>query len=309
MFFNAKLIFIVFKFSSLKADGSFSVFKKSASIFIRKISKKGGAFKFLALFCLVLSCRGQQEEPIKHFRLPSIFKEPDLICQDEGQPFCWQFSSCRNFCKTLFPSEEKREVCHNWPASVAIAFEDMFKVITEGAFEYINPQTVKCFLKLNDKSNHLFFKNLDIERAKAFLKQIAFEPHLAYQIASEDKGDFSFLTALFKKIKNRVMSAIKQPLQRDGKNFPILIHEADNRQAWIWLNDYLIHYCRQKIGRKLLDCYCELLQDVENSILKNFFENEQFKRAHKEDIESRTCGSVQCEYGNPFDFKRLCDSI
>ena len=277
----------------------------------------------LVFCCFFLSCnRKTIELPAHFFSLPEEEegessttqlaseeeKEEGFMCLEEGTE-CWQFSECKTFCEDLFFKKEQRKECYNWPISLLEDFQNLQNIMKEESFSDIEAPVFKCFLKLTEDRKTILFKDFDKEDAKEFLEEVANNPELAFALAGEDKGDFSILRILFKKIKNRIPSAMSEELSK-GKNFLILLDEDDNRSAWVWFNDYIIDYCRGDSScKEPLDYYCEILEDVRHKTLTEFFENSHFKRKYKNDIESKSCGQTKCEYASVSDFKEMCDSI
>ena len=282
--------------------------------------------KSLSIACLSLSCSTKTLELPAYFystvdpeegisdlsSKESLDQEEDSVCKNrvnEENPVCWTFPGCRSFCEELFFSKEKQQICYNWPTALVDDFEILFSTMTKGLFQNIDSKIFKCFLKLSE-NNSILFKNLNEEESKEFLEEVAVNHNLAYHLASEDKGNFSVLTALFRKIKSRFINAIKQPLSHKHSNFLIALHKEENRSAWTWLNDYLIYRCRgDSTCKEPLDYYCEILEDVKGEALEDFFENNGFKREYRQRIESKTCGSSRCEYGELRDFDEMCDNI
>ena len=235
-------------------------------------------------------------------------KTESFVCQKEGRG-CWEFPECRSFCENLFFNEHSKQMCRQWPISLFEDFENLFVTINTKPFHSIEPQVLKCFLKLSEEKNVLF-KKFDMEEAKEFLEEVAVNPELAFYLAGEDKDNFSILNTLLKTIHSRVPSAIKKRLSLNKGHFLILLHEHQNRSAWAWLNDYIIYRCRRDSScKEPLDYYCEILQDIQPKILEDFFKNRHFKQEYKKDIELKNCGSATCQYGTAQDFEKMCEEL
>ena len=243
------------------------------------------------------------KKPLAEESYPESF-----VCQKGGRG-CWEFPECRNFCENLFFNEQSQHICHQWPISLFKDFENLFVTINTKPFHNIEPQVLKCFLKLS-KDKNILFKKFDMEEAKEFLEEVAVNPELAFYLAGEDKDRFSILHTLFQKIHSRVPGAIKSPLSLNKGHFLILLHEHQNRSAWAWLNDYIGYHCRRDSScKEPLDYYCEILRDVHPKIMEDFFKNRHFKQEYKKDIELKPCGSTTCPYGTVQGFEKMCEEL
>ena len=250
------------------------------------------------------------EPKLKHSEeLDGENQEEGYVCLREGRG-CWEFEECRTFCEDLFFSPENRQMCFEWPIDLYEDFKRLFVVRDTETFENIEPQVLRCFLGLSERNRSVFFKAFDEETAQEFLKEIAGNPKLAFELAGYDKGDFSLLDKLFKKISSYIIRAVKANLDYSKGNFLTLIHEYENRPAWTWLDDYIVHHCRRDSScEEPLEYYCKILEDNRSKELEDFFYNQNFKRSYRQRIEAQTCGSRNCEYGDVRDFKELCREI
>lgn len=254
----------------------------------------------------------ESDEKLKFLEQP-LEKEDELSCQEkEMNPdlACWTAPYCRNFCEVLFINKKDEQTCQNWSLELVNRFSDLHRIMTKDVFQDISPETFKCFLKLTD-NNPILLKNLTEDESKEFLLEIAFNYNLAYNLSAADNGDFSVLTALFRKISGRLMSAVKEPLGYNKESLLIEVYREDNQQAWNWLNDYLVYLCRKdSTCKEPLDYYCEILDDVSTKILTDFFENNSyFEKEYGKTIQSKSCGQKTCEYGNIQNFQQMCDGI
>ena len=229
-------------------------------------------------------------------------KNPDLAC--------WTVPHCRNFCDDLFINKRDEQKCHKWPSRLVNRFSDLYETMNKGVFQDISAKSFKCFIKLTENGS-LLFKDLTEEESKEFLLEIAFNPNLAFNLSSADKGSFSVLTALFRKLSGRLISSAKEPLGHNKGNFLIEIYKKDNQPAWNWLNDYLIYLCKKDSKcEEPLDYYCDILKNIKTNILEDFFENNQhFERGYRQAIQRQQCGGSGCKYGDIQDFKQMCDNI
>jgi len=142
------------------------------------------------------------------------------------------------------------------------------------------------------------------------LEEVANNPELAFYLRQEDKGDFSILYSLLKKISGHTGKAIKKIIDSKQANFLILLHRYHNHQAWNWLNDHIVHRCRRDpLCKEPLEYYCEVLEDIVSESLADFFENQNFKNEYKNVIEAKRCGSGHCEYGKVQDFEEMCRDL
>ena len=279
---------------------------------------------FVQSFCLFfLSCHqpdlvlpdhfystAETEEKLKSIK-QTLEKEPACQTKEENpNQVCWTLPHCRSFCANLFINKNDIQKCHNWPLELADSFSDLYETMKDGVFQDLNVKTFKCFLKLTD-NNPILFKDLNEEESKEFLLEIAGNPNLAYQLSSVDKGDFSFLIALFRKLSGKRINSVKEPLGFKADNFLIEIYKGDNHPAWIWLNDYLVARCkRDSKCTEPLEYYCEILKNVKRRTLEDFFENSSpFQRGYEKPIQRKSCGTSHCEYGNLQDFQQMCDNL
>lgn len=259
--------------------------------------------KSLSLICFTLSCDTEVPKP----RSGSVSKR-NFVCQTKG-PGCWQFSECMSFCDDLFFKEEKRKKCYNWPMPLFEDFKNLTEAMSRESFRYLELEVLKCFLEFTEDDKDILFEKFNEEEAKEFLEEVAGDGTLAFYLAEKDKGDFSILNTLFKKINSRTERAVGEPLF-EKNNFLILVHQQDNRPAWVWLNDYIIYQCRRdRSCKEPLDYYCKILENVNFSILEDFFENQHFQREYERRIESKTCNLDNCSYGDLRDFNEMCDNI
>ena len=233
-----------------------------------------------------------------------------FACQKEGRG-CWEFPECRSFCEELFFSPDDRQMCYQWPISLFDDFKSLFITMKTKPFRSIEPEVLKCFIQLSENHKTILFRKFNREEAQEFLEEVAKNPELAFYLGGEDKGDFSILHSLLKKISSYTGKAIKKIIDTRQTNFLILLHRNHNRQAWIWLNDYVVHRCRRdSLCKEPLEYYCEALEDIVSETLTDFFENQNFKNEYKTAIESKRCGdSDYCEYGEAQDFKEMCQGL
>ena len=200
-------------------------------------------------------------------------------------------------------------MCYDWPMPLFEDFRNLKEIIDTQSFQYIEPEVLKCFLKFVEDDKDILFRKLNEEEVKEFLEEIANNETLAFHLAGEDKGDFSLLEVLFKKINSLTPLALSESLFA-GNNFLILIHQQENNSAWTWLNDYIIHRCRRdRFCKEPLDYYCKILRDIDSEKLKDFLENRGFRREYAGRIESKTCQSNACVYGSLQDFNEICDGF
>ena len=269
----------------------------------------------LFLLGLHLSCAFKQPLQIHLIPTPKTPEKPASLyqveptCLEKESTSCSLFPKCKKFCDDLFIDKKERRTCYTWPSHLIDGFEVVLDIMDKRSFENIKPRDLKCFLKLTKKDKRLF-KSFTKEDAKEFLEYLVSDSILASQLASIDKGDFSFLNTLFRKISGRIVSAIKQDLSLRNSNFLIEIHQQDNKPALIWLTDYISYYCqRDDTCREPLDYYCEILKDKEPELLKDFFTNRKFEKNYTQAIQSKICGASFCQYGDLEDFNELCDNI
>lgn len=288
---------------------------------MNKLQKNSGLFLILIntlIFSFVfLSCSSEVTQLPSHISSSAEQEAPETTEEEEicltkikdTEPFCWAFPYCRNFCDELFINKKEEEACYNWPLDLAEDFSSLYETMSEGVFQDLQPETLKCFLNLTE-NNKVLFQNLNEEESKEFLMELSFNHNLAYHLAKADKGDFSVFNTLFRNIQNRRISGIKESLGFRKENFLIEIHKEENLSAWSWLNDYIVHLCRRDSKcKEPLDYYCEILKPVKNSSLEDFLENSPFKKKYQRVIEAKICDSSNCEYGNIQNFKEMCDNI
>lgn len=283
----------------------------------------------LTLTGLILSCSKKEEQDFRAFFRSQIEREQTelkekvkeenkqdtlstdeqgFVCPEKEARGCWQLPQCKNFCDESFSYKAERQNCYNWPLPLFDDFKNLIETINTGLFQNIEPKVLRCFLKLSEDNKDSFFRKLNKDEAKELLEVIADEKDLAFHLAKEDKSDFSILHRLFKKIRSRTPSAIKEELH-SGDNFLIRLSEDGNRPAWDWLNDYISYRCqRDKTCKEPLDYYCEILEDIKHSELEYFFEYRNFEIEYKKDIESKNCGEP-CKYGDVADFRKMCNSL
>lgn len=232
-----------------------------------------------------------------------------FVCQKEGRG-CWEFSECRSFCEELFFNPDDRQKCHQWPISLFDDFKSLVATIKTEPFQNIEPEVLGCFIQLSEDRKTILFRQFNEEEAQEFLEEVARNPKLAFHLGREDKGDFSILHSLLKKIRGRTGKAFKEIINTKRVNFLILLHRNQNRPAWVWLNDYAVHRCRRdSFCKEPLEYYCEVLEDTFSETLADFFENQNFKNEYKTAIESKRCGSGYCEYGEVQDFREMCGDL
>ena len=194
-----------------------------------------------------------------------------FVCQKEGRG-CWEFSECRSFCEDLFFSPDDQQMCHQWPISLFDDFKSLLITMETEPFQNIEPEVLRCFVKLSENHKTILFRKFNEEEAQEFLEEVAKNPELAYHLGGEDKGDFSILHSLFKKISGYTGKSIKKIIDTRQTNFLILLHRNHNHHAWVWLNDYVVHRCRRDSScKEPLEYYCEVLEDIVSETLADFF--------------------------------------
>ena len=238
-------------------------------------------------------------------------RRPDLICSAEQGPFCWQNRACIDFCEKLFRSDEDRQKCKNQSLTMGIAFENLWKILQTGVFQHIQAEVLSCFLDLTD-NKRLFFKGFSEDEAKEFLLEMTEDIDLMEAVSKKGSFNFSVLDALFRKIDNKIVNAIAEPLTF-GSDDNFLISASDNRNslALVYLDDYIIYKCgRDSNCSEPLDYYCKILKNVKLSTWLRFFEpRHNFRSNYRSDIESRACNGSHCKYGDFEDWQTLCRSL
>ncbi len=258
------------------------------------------------LLCLALSCsKDESSYPV------SLGDTEPFVCPEKEERGCWEFPDCRRFCEDVFIKEENEKDCYNWPMSPFEDFKDLKDSLNnKHDFPYIRLSVLECFFDLAEEEREGIFKNMTEKSSADFLEKIAQDKKLALLLAQKDKGDFSILKTILKKIKHRnITDSITGQLSTND-NFLILSHQHSNHAAWSWLDDYIIHKCqRDSRCDEPLDYYCKILKDVKSNPLKSFFKNQHFKRQYIKEIESKICNSSNCEYGDIQDFKDICKGL
>ncbi len=279
-------------------------FRIIEKIFMKKFKN----YFIYGIFLSVLSISCSQKTVPASVPIP-LERSPHkaFSCQKESQA-CWGFPACVRFCEELFFNKESRKKCLQWPMVLFEDFNNLLNIIRTQPFQEIDLKVLKCFMDLSEEDKTILFKRLNKDSAQEFLEEIAKTPELALILAKEDDKNFSIFRTLTKKVSSRIPTAIKG--RGGSKNFLILLNENENRPAGVWLDDFISHFCRRDSScDEPLDYYCKILDKTRSEPLKDFFENAYFKKEYKRNIESKSCGSQNCEYGNLIDFRSLCRSF
>lgn len=279
---------------------------------------------FICLFCFYLfsSCNPKEsrlklhsnEEDSSQNKEPQEENEDEFIlstdfnCEKKGRE-CGRLSECKKFCTEIFSRRSDREVCFKWAKPLVDDFKSLFDTINTEPFHYIPLEVLKCFLSLSEDDSAPF-KKLNEEEVKEFLLRLAEDPEMASLLAKKDKGDFSTLDRLFRKLHSHTPNALKKELGLRNETFLTLIYQYHNHPAIIWIDDYIIHRCRRDSRcEEALEYYCEVLKNSSSDELENFFENRHFKNEYRKAIQSKNCGASSCRYGNSSDFVTACEQI
>ena len=227
------------------------------------------------------------EEPVK----PEEQKRSRQVdCHSIGEAECDK--QCQSTCDSLFP-RATREKCYLLKKKLVKSFEDIVIDVKMGITGQLNQPALHCLLDLDPDPFIESIKDMSVDEAKGFLKEIAKDFELANVLYSVD-SELKIIKTLLKEASQTVdlVDSLNTALDSsESQTFLWLSADKRNKSAFKWLENYVENRCQKSKAdcpgfsqMGVMGAYCHALLKEKN--LQAFLSSANlFEKQYKGDVE------------------------